>query len=287
MRRFPHTLEALLPALAGLAVAGLIGLAPRSAPAVEGLSSGKCILPWARSLDKGTVELESALEFSTYDHGLDNYHRVDLQGVTRDFGLGFRVTAGLTERLEMGAVFGVASSTFDSDDGDTLDESDTSLSDPALGWKYRLLGHNHDASALALEWGIGLPLVSEESYAVWEAGLIFTRRLIGPLSVDADGTYWVTSENSPGDPEVGANYNLGLGLELDGWTLAAELNGFWFRTRRDHLESWKITPTAGFSYGVSDRVCFSLIGQQDVAGWGRNTELASTVQTLFTFNWES
>lgn len=279
------TSRSRLARLGGIGLLLAVQLA-HPAGAVEGLSSGKCVIPWARTLEPGVMELESALEYAIYDHGLDaKGNRVRLDGTYREFGVKNRITAGLAKRLEMGVAFGIESQSFAPRDGDTLDRSETALGDPALGWKYRILGHNGDDQALALEGGIGLPLVSKKSFAVWEAGLIYTRRLVGPLTMDVDGTYWLASENSPGDPEVGSNFDLGLGLELDGWILAGELNGFWFRTRGDHEESWKVTPTAGFAYEVvKERFCVTLLGQQDVPGLGRNTELASAVKMLFTFH---
>jgi len=106
-------------------------------------------------------------------------------------------------------------------------------------------------------------------------------------SLDLDGTGYLTSETSPGDPEIGATSNVGIAVDLnDKWTIAAELNGFWERARSDDTESWKITPALGFAYGLNDTLSVCILAQQDVEGLGRNTELATVTQMLFTFAFE-
>ncbi len=106
--------------------------------------------------------------------------------------------------------------------------------------------------------------------------------------MDVDATGYFTSQASPGDPEGGATYNAGIAVDLaEKWTLAAELNGFWERADdEDDTTSWKVTPTVGFAYGLNDTLSVCILGQQDIAGLGQNTELATVAQALFTFAFE-
>ena len=273
--------------LAGLAIFVSIFSLPKLSQAVDGISSGKLIMPWAYTQEKGAFEFEPAVSMTTFDDVLDSDGElVSLEGRYQISTIDIRFTGGLTEKLEMGAAFGIESVNFHHEEDPLLDESETSLGDLALGWKYRVWGENEE-KAIAVEWGIGLPWVSHASYAVWEAGLIFSLPLGDKWSLDLDGTGYLTSETSPGDPEVGATSNIGIAVDLnDSWTVAAELNGFWERTRSDDIESWKITPALGFAYGFSDTLSVCILGQQDVEGLGKNTELATVVQMLFTFAFE-
>ncbi len=263
-------------------------LLPRPLRAVDGLSSGKLIMPWARTLPVGAVEFEPAVSLTTFDEALSSDgDSVSLDGRYQLTTIDFRFTGGLIEGFEMGAAFSIESANFYHDEDPKLDESETSLTDLALGWKYRLWGEEEEA-ALALEWGIGLPWVSHASYTVWEAGLIYSLPIGEKWSVDVDATGYFTSQASPGDPEGGATYNAGIAVDLaEKWTLAAELNGFWERADdEDDTTSWKVTPTVGFAYGLNDTLSVCILGQQDIAGLGQNTELATVAQALFTFAFE-
>ena len=265
----------------------LVFMTAPAANAVEGLSGGKIIMPWARTVAPGSFELEPAVSFTTFNEELDDDgESVDLDGRYQVTTIDVRFTGGLTDRFEMGAAFGIESENFHHDADPTLDESDTSLGDFALGWKYRLMGDN-ESDALALEWGIGLPWVSHDSYAVWEAGLIYSKALGDKLSMDIDSTYYFTTEASSGDPWYGLTYNLGIGYDFsDKFTLAGELNGFWERSRNDHVESWKITPAVGMAYGVNDILSVCMLVQRDFEGLGQNSELATGFQMLFTMAFE-
>jgi len=122
---------------------------------------------------------------------------------------------------------------------------------------------------------------------VWEAGLIYSKALGDKLSMDIDSTYYFTTEASSGDPWYGLTYNLGIGYDFsDKFTLAGELNGFWERSRNDHVESWKITPAVGMAYGVNDILSVCMLVQRDFEGLGQNSELATGFQMLFTMAFE-
>ncbi|UCD84329.1 MAG: hypothetical protein JSU92_13805 [Deltaproteobacteria bacterium] len=277
--KYPHCI--------GLVTAILILSLPGPLYAVDGLSSGKLCMPWARTMSPGSVEFEPAVSLTTFDEVDLDGESVSLDGRWQVTTIDFRFTTGLIERLEMGVGFGIESANFYHDENPDLDESETSLADLGLGWKYQVWGKEEEA-ALAVEWGIGLPWVSQASYAVWEAGVIYSMPIGERWSVDADATGYFTSATSPGDPEVGATYNAGIAVDLtDKWTVATELNGFWERADdEEDTASWKITPTVGFAYGLNETVGVCVLAQQDVAGLGQNTELATVAQMLFGFAFE-
>lgn len=271
-----------------LAIPIMLLSCPQVSSAVAGLSSGKCIMPWARTLNLGTMQFEPALAYATFGEELDeNGNAESLDGRYQATIMSFRATAGLTKKLEMGMNFGIQSESYIDDKDADLDQSETSLSDPAVGWKYRFWGDNESGPALAFQWGIGLPMVSRGSYAVWEAGLVFSLPFGKSWLLDIDGSYFLTSETSPGDPEKGALYDIGIGVDLaEKWTVAFELNGAWEHARETHTESWNIMPTLGFAYKVNDTFCVCILSQNDIPGLGKNTEMANLTQILFTFTYE-
>ncbi len=287
MKWFSTICRGKCPYLIDLVTAVLILSLPGPLYAVDGLSGGKLVMPWARTLPPGSVDFEPAVSLTTFDHALDpDGESVSLGGRCQVTTIDFRLTTGLIERLEMGVGFGIESANFHSG-ATSLVESETSLADLGLGWKYQLWG-KEDKAALALEWGIGMPWVSQASYAVWEAGVIYSTPIGNKWSLDLDATLYFTSATSPGDPEVGATYNAGIAVDLaEKWTVAAELNGFWERADdEEDTTSWKITPTVGFAYGLNDTVGVCMLMQQDLAGLGKNTELATVAQILFGFAFE-
>jgi hypothetical protein len=110
IRPHPRTGQAVL---AFSALPAVLLLYPPAAGAVDALSSRKLIVPKANPLAPGEIEFEPELTTSTYDHALDrDHHLIALDGRFRDTEMDFRLTAGLSPRQEVGALFGVATSTF-------------------------------------------------------------------------------------------------------------------------------------------------------------------------------
>ena len=249
---------------------------PGQAYAVEGLAGGKLILPWAYTVPPGAAELEPAVSLTTFD----------IEGRTHVTTIDFRVTWGMAEKLEMGTGFGIESANWHPDDSSLEDESDTSLGDFGIGWKYRLWGEE-GKPAVAVQWGVALPWVSDASFTAWEAGLIYSTPLGEKWSLDVDGAFSFHTQTEAGDPELGLTWDIGIGTDLsDRWSAAAELNGFF--EKAEDVNAWKITPTVGFAYGVNDYFGTCVVLQQDIPGFGSDeVEEATFVQMLFTFAFEN
>jgi hypothetical protein len=269
------------------AAAAVLLLVPFWAGAGDGLSSRMLIVPKAYTLAPGEIEFEPELISATYDHALDpDGDRIALDGRFRETEVDFRLTAGLSPRQELGALFGFATSTYSAHRQGTVDEAQSSVTDWSLGWKGRLLGESEDRPALALEAGIGFPIIADDSVAVWEAGLVYSQPLGAKWSLDMDTSYYLTSESEADDPQRGVLADFGISLDLaDRWTLAAELNGNWERNWQGG-EWWKVTPAVGFAYGVSDAFSITVLSQNDISGWGRNATFGSGAQVFFTFLFE-
>lgn len=260
----------------GCALFALWVLAPGAARAVEGLAGGKCILPWAYTVPPGVAELEPAVSLTTFD----------IEGRTHVTTLDFRVSWGMGEKLEMGAGFGIESANWHPEDASREAESETSLGDLGLGWKYRVWGEE-GKPAVAVQWGVGLPWVSDASFTAWEAGLIYSTPLGEMWSLDVDWTFALYTQTETGDPELGLTWDVGIGADLsDRWSVAVELNGFF--EKFEEVNAWKITPTLGAAYGVKDSFGTCLVLQQDIPGLSaEEVEEATVVQILFTFAFEN
>jgi len=116
----------------GLAIFVSIFFLPKLSVAVDGISSGKLIMPWAYTMDKGAFEFEPAVSSTTFDDVLDSDGKlVSLEGRYQISTIDIRFTGGLTEKLEMGAAFGIESVNFHHEVDPLLDESETSLGDLA------------------------------------------------------------------------------------------------------------------------------------------------------------
>jgi len=262
-------------------------LLPLPAGAVSGISSGKCVMPWARTLSAGSFQFEPAVTLSTATRKDVEGEETALGGRARNSGLGFRLTAGVREQLELGAGFGIGSASFHPDEAEEEEISAAALTDLALGAKYRFFGTN-EGQALALEAGVTLPWVSEASYSVWEAGLVYSLPLGSKWSLDADATGYLTTQAEAGNPQFGSTFNLGIGVAISAsWLLAAELNGSFARLKTDGTNAWKLTPTVGLGYGLSPILAVCAAFRQDVPGLYRNSDRATAAQLLFTFTFEN
>lgn len=266
-----------LPALAML-------LFPAALPAIEGLSNEGNIAPWAYNLKPGYFEFEPEIDYSTFDHYIDDSGKpVPAKGRYQLTEVNFRITAGISERVEMGAVFGMETESFDSYENEQEDSTHTSMVDAQVAFKYRFWGEN-DSRALALEAGILLPMISESSYAVWEAGLIYSHPLSEKLRMDIDATYFVTTENEPGDPLMGTHANVSFCYyPADKWMIAAELNGYFYDVKGQSEDSWNLSPSLGVDYEINDTLSVQIYGQQDIPGLAANTELETLGVMQFTF----
>ena len=263
---------------------------PGTLPAIEDLSEPLSkqgnIAPWANNLKPGNFEVESEIDYSYFDHYIDGSGKqVPANGRHKQTELDLRVTAGITERVEAGVVFGMETESFDSRDRDDPEEYSTSVIDASFAFRYRFWGEN-DSRALAVEAGVLFPMVSESSYALWEAGLVYSQPLSKKLGMSVDATYFIASENESGDPRMGARANLSFCyFPVDKWMLAAELNGVFYDMKDETKDTWELSPSLGVQYEVNDLLSVQLYGQQVIPGLAANDEMETraTLQITFAF----
>jgi hypothetical protein len=250
------------------------------------LSKQGNIAPWANNLKPGNIEVESEIDYSYFDHYIDGSGKqVSANGRHKQTELNFRVTSGITKRVEAGAVFGMETESFESRDRDDPDEYSTSVIDVSFAFRYRFWGEN-DSRALAVEAGVVFPMVSEASYALWEAGLVYSQPISKKLSMSADATYFIASETESGDPRMGTHANLSFCyFPVDKWMLAAELNGLFYDIKGGDTDTWEFTPSLGVQYELNDLLSFQLYGQQVIPGLAANDamETRATLQITFAF----
>jgi hypothetical protein len=225
---------------------------------VGGISGGKVVVPEAGTIGKGQFEFETAFsQFSStrvYDNGSKSLPR---QGKLASSEVGFRFTAGITEKLEIGGIVPVALEEEDIDGEDPMDGE--GIGDVSVGTKYRLWQSSLEKNKLALQAGVTFAtgddrpepaeLPTGNGYATRELGVIYSREFVEGLTVDVDVVAVDHFARADGDPEYGYAADMGWGYFVtEAFQPVIEVNYSYesspgFRTRRASRRDLTTFPT--------------------------------------------
>lgn len=220
---------------------------------VSGISGAKLCVPEATSLPSGSFEFEPSFSvFSSYYRFAENSSTESLAGRNISSNVMFRLTAGIAERLEMGASFS------------------STIEQVSFGMKYILTGS--EKFNLALIAGTSLPAgnkfvadttADNNHHLISSYGTIASLKLTESSSVDMIFSYTRIHGVHPFNNIL--NYGVGIGNwfseKLQG---VIELNGF--STYNNELFSGKLSLTPGITYRISDQLLFVLGFQLDLKG---------------------
>lgn len=240
-----------------------------SSAQVAGISSGKLLVTNADVLEKGSIEFEPAFSvLSCSRHYNNDWDAENLNGKNVQSDLCFRLTAGITDNLEIG----------------TSISSD--VSNVSLGAKYLII--KSEDFGFLVSSGLTLPagnkFISDSSGESADPYQFIISPVVSfAITEKSSLDFSVAYTRSFTNDEHKNQYYFGLGYGYnvtDKLQLVTELGGFGCFHSELCSAEYFIAP--GFTYDVSDSFSFTLGMQYDLTG--KNHEQYSGYFAAFTFS---
>lgn len=220
---------------------------------IAGVSANKLTLLSASILPEGTFEFEPAFSVINSNHIFNDKWKSAIQdGHSTASSLDFRMTAGLTEHLEIGASIS------------------SNIEEINFGAKYLII--NGDEISLALSGGSSLPAgnkyvadssIQNENFYTASFGPVLSYNINESNSFDLAFVYTTSLDKSSFTDQIYAGLGWGYNLRED-LQLVMEIAGF--ACIDNEICSSKLSFFPGVTYDINNNLSFAFGFQHDIIG---------------------